>query len=103
MKTIKSKLQILRGELIGVILGYFVSYFLQSEIVRAKLGLGGYFQHIWDVLTAFGERGGNEVALTAWITMFVGALVGGLVETILVKKGLVDPWPPMKDDKESES
>ena len=93
----------MRGEIFGAIIGYLISYLFQNELVRAKLGFVGYIQHIWDVLTAFSNRGGNEVALTAWICIIVCTILGACIENALVKKGLIEPWPKKREDKESDS
>lgn len=38
------------GLVAGVVLGYPLSYYFQPGALRAKLSLGGYIQHVSDVI-----------------------------------------------------
>jgi hypothetical protein len=63
-----------RGMIVGAILGYPVSYFLQSSMVRAKLSLPQYIVHVGDVL-AEGELVG-AVVLGFIVSIGAGAAIG---------------------------
>jgi len=75
----------IRGGLCGVVLGYMVSFLFQNEMIKQKLGFGGYLKHIIDVLFKSFD-GMSEVAITAWVCMIVGAVAGGFIEKMLVSK-----------------
>lgn len=70
------------GFLIGAAVGYPLSFFFQNELVRAKLGMGGYLEHFVDVLKTIGDKQGSELGWTALITMLVCGLLGQLVLTL---------------------
>lgn len=62
------------GALIGLIVGYPLSYFFQSGALRAKVSLGTYIEHISDVLSGADTRG---TAVIVWIgCVVVLALTG---------------------------
>ncbi len=92
-------LRLWRGILIGLSAGYMVSYIFQSEFVRAKLGFFGYISHAFDILFSSGNRTSAEIALTAWIPMTLGGIIGGRIEKRLIEKGKIQAW---KRKKQSE-
>ena len=91
-----------RGQVIGIFVGYVLSFFFQNELIKQKLGLGGYVSHFVDVLFKSFDNNMSEVAITAWVCIFLGAIGGHVAELILIKKGIIQPWPRPKDADESK-
>ena len=75
---------VLIGAIIGLIVGYPLSYFMQPSALRMKCSLGDYIGHIGDILQS------NEFAGTAigtWIgSVVVFALLGLLVSFMASSK-----------------
>ena len=99
-EDLKDTIRMWRGCLSGLVVGYVISYFFQSEFIRAKLGFGGYVEHIFSILFSFGSKMEAQAALTAWIFILIGAGVGGSIEKSLIKKGKIKAWTRKKQDEE---
>jgi len=77
------------GALIGLLVGYPLSYFFQSGALRAKLSLGGYIEHISDV---FNSRDLVGTAIGVWIgSVLVFALIGVMLNAAM--SGRRSPTP----------
>lgn len=71
--------------IIGAILGIPLSYYFQSEMVRAKVGgIGGYLQNFGDIVSD-GNLLGN-VILSVVIFAIVGGIIGYLIDKSEAKK-----------------
>ena len=81
-----------RGQLIGAIIGYVVSFFFQNELVTQKMGFAGYITHPHTILfeMAF-DKVFCDVAVIGWAGVVVGMLLGKSSEKQLVKKGIIKP------------
>lgn len=67
----------LTGAFIGLIIGYPLSYFCQSEILRRKLPLGKYVSEIGKVM----DSPYASTAIGVWIgAVVVCALIGTLMD-----------------------
>lgn len=87
-----------RGVVIGFAFGYLISYVFQPAfIIRA--GFGDYIGEVFDTLFSFEDQMSAEIAVTAWISMFVMATIGGYCEMLLVKKGKIKAWKRKKQDE----
>lgn len=71
--------------LFGLIAGYPISFFFQNAIVREKLGMGGYIQHIGDVFKSLFEKGDKSVGVTALVTMLVCSLLAQVIYSLVAK------------------
>lgn len=91
-----------RGQMIGIFVGYIISFFFQNELIKHKLGFGGYISHFIDVLFKSFGNNMSEVAITAWVCMILGAIGGHVAELSMVKKGIIKPWPRPKDADENK-
>lgn len=67
--------------LLGAPLGYIVSYFCQSGMVRRIASLGDYVSHCGDVL--FPSEGVNRIVQSACQTAWIGT-IGGLIGMIVL-------------------
>ena len=76
-----------------------MSFFFQNELIRQKMGLGGYISHFIDVVF---KSNTSQVAITAWVCMILGAIGGHVAELSMVKKGIIKPWPRPKDADENK-
>lgn len=71
--------------IIGAILGIPLSYYFQSEMVRAKVGgIGNYLQNFGDIVSN-GNLLGN-VILSVVIFAIVGGVVGYFIDKIETQK-----------------
>lgn len=89
------------GGIIGLFAGYLVSFFFQNEIIRMKLGFGGYLVHFFDVIIPTKE---NElsIALTAWICMAICSYIGQFVQLKLAEAGKIpEPkrWQKLREQE----
>lgn len=66
------------GVIAGLVLGYPISYFFQSNAVRSKMSLGDYVGHIGDILTR------SDLSGTAW-GVWIGTTVGFALVGVAVK------------------
>ena len=71
--------------LAGVVLGYPLSYYFQSDIVRMKMSLGDYITKFPDVLGTIGKSS-SEIGWTALITMIVCAAITEVILILATKK-----------------
>ena len=97
-EDIRNDLRMWRGGLSGAVAGYLVSFFFQPELIRAKLGFFGYVSHFFDILFSFGDRMSAQIAVTAWISVVIGAVIGRLAEKRLIEKGKIKPWTRKNTD-----
>ncbi len=71
---------VLVGAFIGLLIGYPLSYYFQSNVVKAKLSLGGYIGHMGEVLT------NGDLGATAWgvwiCAVILGALIGKFLSSV---------------------
>ena len=68
------------GLLTGVILGYPLSYYFQPDALRAKLTLGGYIEHVSEILKD------NDLRTTVIVCFVVAIGVCGVIGFALDKK-----------------
>lgn len=64
------------GLFVGFLLGVPVSYFFQSEMIRAKLTLGSYLGHLPQLLSNYPKDMIPPVLLSCAVLGFIGWLVG---------------------------
>ena len=65
--------------IIGAVLGIPLSYYFQSELVRAKVGgLGGYLEQFGDIVNDSSLLG--NVVLSVVIFAIVGGVIGHFVD-----------------------
>ena len=89
------------GGIIGFFAGYLVSFFFQHEIIRVKLGFGGYLVHFFDVIIPTNE---NEfsIAITAWICMAICSYIGQFVQLKLAEAGKISEpkrWQKLREQE----
>jgi ABC-type antimicrobial peptide transport system permease subunit len=71
--------------IIGAVLGIPLSYYFQSEMVKAKVGgIGGYLKHFGDIVNNANLLG--NVVLSVLIFTIVGGLIGYFVDKNEVEK-----------------
>ena len=58
------------------VIGYPISYFFQSGMVRAKMTLPEYLQHIPDVFKTLENSDFSDIGVTAIATMVVCGIIG---------------------------
>lgn len=62
------------GALVGAVFGYPISYYFQPGALRAKLPMGGYIEHISDILSS---KELQSTAIGTWIVaVVVFAIIG---------------------------
>ena len=79
----KTKLFMILGLLMGVVLGYPISYWFQPDVLRLKLPLGQYIAHASDILS---DKSLQSTAIGAWIGAIVvfwilGAILGAVMDS----------------------
>ena len=92
------------GQTIGAFLGYCISFFFQHELIRLKLGFGGYLTHFFDVIDPTGN-GPSQIWLTAWFFLIAGAIGGGSTQMKLVEKGRIPKpgrWKKLEEKTDGE-
>ena len=92
------------GQTIGAVIGYFISFFFQPEIIRVKLGIGGYFAHFFDVISPFGNNP-TQIWFTAWLFLIIGSIGGGASQMKMVEKGQIPKpgrWKKLEEKIASE-
>jgi hypothetical protein len=67
------------GGFIGLIVGYPLSYWFQPGALRTKLSLGGYVEHMSDVLQSRDFAG---TAIGTWIGCVLVFALGGLLLSV---------------------
>ncbi len=72
--------------ILGAIVGYPISYFLQSGLVREKMSLGEYIQNADAVFDAINQKATSDIAFTAIGTMVVCGVVCALLTAFVFKK-----------------
>jgi len=66
------------GVLIGIIFGYPLSYYFQPEALRMKLSMGGYVEHIGEVLK---NSDLQSTAVGTWIVTIIAlGVIGAAVD-----------------------
>ena len=81
-----------RGQLIGAIIGYIVSFLFQGELITQKMGFVGYITNPHTILLEMAfDRVFCDVAAIGWAGVVIGMLLGKSSEKQLVKKGIVKP------------
>lgn len=92
------------GQLLGAVVGYCISFFFQHELIRMKLGFGGYLTHFFDVINPSGN-GPSQIWLTAWFFLIVGSVGGGISQMKMVEKGrMAKPrrWKKLEEQNNRE-
>ena len=72
--------------ILGAIVGYPISYFLQSGLVREKMSLGEYIQHADAIFDAINEKATSDIAFTAIGTMLACGVICAVVTALVSKE-----------------
>ena len=92
------------GQTIGAFLGYCISFFFQHELIRMKLGFGGYLSHFFDVIVPSSDNP-SQIWLTAWFFLIIGAIGGGSTQMKLVERGRISKpgrWKKLEEQNDRE-
>ncbi len=69
--------------LIGAPLGYIASYFFQPVVIRRLVSLAEYISHASRVLQPNSEVFTASISQTAWIGIFLGVVLMGILIFII--------------------
>lgn len=78
-------LSIVISTIVGIVVGYPLSYYFQGEFLRAKMTLGDYISKFPDVLGTIG-KGNGDFGTTALITMAVCTIITQVILVLVMKK-----------------